>query len=121
MASRTFNNNLLHLEHQVVELYIKFTVAATSLAAASTRMKGVTSVTVGGSGEYAVVLADYYPRLLGASFTIERATACEYQMQITAVDTTAGTLTLQFTTNGSAAVLVAGDVVRIVLKLGNDQ
>ncbi len=121
MATRTFNNNLLHLEQQVVELYINFTVEATTLAAITTRMKGVTSVTVGDTGTYAVVLADYYPRLLGASFVVQRATACEYQMQISAVDTTAGTLTLLFTTNGAAASLVAGDVVRVVLKLGNDQ
>lgn len=75
MANRNFQNRVMTVEPEVVELYAIVTVTSTEGAITLTRGKGFTSVTRSGTGQWAFVLDDKYKRFLGGSITGLKASA----------------------------------------------
>jgi hypothetical protein len=118
MASRLFDDNCLHLESSVVELYFKITIGSTG-APTITRGKGLTSIARSAAGKYNLVLQDGYQEYLGCTFVLTDATAMQFDFQFTASAPTAGTLSIGFSTNGTFAELHQGAILDLCLKCRN--
>ncbi len=118
MASRIFDDNCLHREAVVVELYFKIAIGATG-APTITRGKGLTSIVRSAAGEYNLVLEDGYQEYLASSFVLTNAAATQFDFQFTASAPTSGTLSIGASTNGTFAELTNGAVLDIALKCRN--
>lgn len=83
---------------------------------------GGTSMTLTqtGTGLYKITLMDSYPNLIGASITLQRATAVDLNSQLIAVDTqTAKTITFRMVAGATPTNMANSDVLYIMIKLRN--
>lgn len=122
MASRNFNNECLHLEREVVKLYVKLTIGASG-AVTLTRGKGVASAALTATGRYTLTLDDKYSRLLYANGNVMRTTGtCDEQIKLNA-ETVASTKTVEIgvtkTSDGTVLEPTSGDIIFVELTLQN--
>lgn len=127
MASRTFNNNTLTLEGEVVRLYAEVAIGASG-APTLTRGKGIASVAGGAgasaTGLYTFTLDDKYQDLLFGAGTLQRATAIDLNVQLK-TETVASTKTVVFQVTDFATPALtdpsSGDVLYVVMELRNSE
>lgn len=85
-----------------------------------TATSGSMTLTQTGTGVYKITLADPYAALLGASITLQRATAVDLGAQIQAVDvTSAQTITFRMQAASTPTNMANSDVLYIELSLRN--
>lgn len=119
MANRNFTSQFNYsFETQPVSL----TGAATKTAGGFSSTGKGWSIAVTSTGVYTITLQDSYTTLLGASLSIQRATAVDLMPQIVSADvTTAKTVVFRTIAGATETNLATGDVVYVQLILRNSK